>query len=92
MLGLLTRDSVWGELYLREEAQRADSVFAHALLFTERELPDLLGGPFVLRKGLYHPPRPDLDPESAALLEHDAQARQADGAGFFAVSWIKPAS
>jgi hypothetical protein len=38
VLGLLTRDSAWGELYLREGAQRADSVFAHALLLTEREL------------------------------------------------------
>lgn len=91
VLGLLTRDSAWGELYRREGTQRTDSVFTQAHLFTERELPSLLGGPFVLRKGLYHPPRPDLDPELAVQLEHEGQARQGDGAGFFALRWVKQA-
>lgn len=89
VIGLLTRDSPWGEFYLREAGERADSVFANAHLFTEDELPALLDAPYVLRKGLYHPPDPDLDRRWAEQLEKEKQALQEDRAGFFAVRWVK---
>ncbi|HEX6337596.1 MAG TPA: class I SAM-dependent methyltransferase [Jiangellaceae bacterium] len=92
VLGLLTRDSPWGEFYLREAEERADSVFANAHFFTEDELPALLDAPYVLRKGLYYPPEPDLDRRVAEQVEKDKQARQEDRAGFFAVRWVKGGS
>ena len=89
VLGLLTLDSPWGELYLRDARERPDSVFAKAHFFTEEELPGLVDAPYTLRKGLYHPPDPDLDRRAAEQLEGERQALQDDGAGFFAVRWGK---
>lgn len=89
VVGLLARDSPWGELYLRDAEERADSVFAKARLFSEDELPALLDAPYTLRKGLYHPPDPDLDRRAAEQLEGEKQVLQDDGAGFFAVRWVK---
>lgn len=92
VVGLLTRDSPWGELYLRDAEERIDSVFTNAHFFTEEELPALLDSPYALRKGLYHPPDPDLDRKAAEQLEGEKQALQEDGAGFFAVRWVKEES
>lgn len=92
VVGLLTRDSPWGELHLGDAEERTDSVFANAHLFTENELPALLDAPYDLRKGLYHPPDPDLDRKAAEQLEGEKQALQADRAGFFAVRWVKEES
>lgn len=92
VLGLLTRDSAWGEMNLRDAEERADSVFAKAHLFTEDELPGLLDMPYTLRKGLYHPPDPDLDRRAAEQIEGEKQVLQADGAGFLAVRWVKEES
>lgn len=89
VLGLLTRDSAWGELYRNEAETDPGSVFAKAHLFTEDELPGLLDEPFTLRKGLYHPPDPVIDRGAAEVLEGEMQALQADGAGFLAVRWVK---
>jgi SAM-dependent methyltransferase len=92
VLGLLTRDGPWGELYLRDAAERIDSVFANASFFTEGELPALLDAPYTLLKGLYHPPDPDLDRRAAEQLEGEKQALQEDRAGFVSVRWEKEAS
>lgn len=92
VVGLLARDSPWGELYLRDAEEKADSVFANVHLFTEDELPGMLEAPYVLRKGLYQPPDPDLDREAAEQLEREKQALQEGRAGFFAVRWVKKKS
>lgn len=92
VVGLLTRDSPWGELYLRDAEERTDGVFTNAHFFTEEELPALLDSPYALRKGLYHPPDLDLDRKAAEQLEGEKQALQEDGAGFFAVRWVKEES
>lgn len=89
VLGLLTRDSPWGELYLQEAHDRPGSVFAKAHFFTEDELPGLLDAPYTVRKGLYHPPDPALDRRVAERLEREGQARQGDLPGFLAVRWVK---
>jgi hypothetical protein len=78
-----------GELDLRDGQEHADSVFASARLVTEDELPDLLAPPYTLRKGLYHPPDPDLDQTSAEQLEVEKKSLHEDRAGFFAIRWIK---
>jgi SAM-dependent methyltransferase len=91
VLGLLARDSPWGEMYLRDAEERTDSVFVGAHLFTEEELPALLAAPYTLRKGLYCPPDPDLDLEVAERLEGQKQSLHENRAGFFAVRWVKAA-
>jgi ubiquinone/menaquinone biosynthesis C-methylase UbiE len=92
VLGLLTRDSPWGERHLRDAAERVDSVFANASFFTEDELPALLDAPYILRKGLYHPPDPDLDRRAAEQVEGEKQALQEDRAGFISARWEKEKS
>lgn len=92
VVGLLTHDSPWGEFYLRDAEERADSVFGKAHLFTEEEIPTLLNAAYSLRKGLYHPPDPDLDRSVAEQVEREQQAVQGDRPGFFAVRWVKEES
>lgn len=89
VLGLLTRDSPWGEFYLTNVREHPDSVFAKAHFFTEQEIAGLLDAPYTLRKGLYHPPAPDVDRKVAEEWEAKKQALRADRAGFFAVRWVK---
>lgn len=89
VLGLLTHDSPWGEFYLRDVQERPGSLFAKAHFFTEDELPELIGAPYTLRKGLYHRPVPDLGRTAAEQLEGEKQALQEDRAGFFAVRWVR---
>ncbi len=92
VLGLLNRDSAWGELYLRDADERSGSVFAHAHLLVEDEVPALLDAPYMLRKGLYFPPDADLDRERAEEVEREHQAQQAARPGFLAVRWVKEES
>lgn len=92
VVGLINSDSTWGDLYRQDAAQPAGSVFARAHLFTEPEIPRLLKAPFTLRRALYHPPVPELDPAAAERREREGQARQDEGAGFIGVRWVKEQS
>ncbi len=89
VIGLLTLDSPWGEMYRQSVAADPDSLFAKAHLYKEEELKDLLPQEFTLKKGLYFPPQQEFDAEEAARIEKENQEKQADRAGFFAVRWIK---
>lgn len=95
VVGLLARDSAWGELYLKDAAESPESVFARARLFDEGEVAGLLAGlPGASRtilKGLYHPPSGEFDVQAALRAEARGQAEQAAGAGFLAVRGVKEA-
>lgn len=90
-LGLLTRDSAWGELYA-EAGLNPDAVFSRAHLFTEKDLVELdafLPGRMQWLRGLYWPPTQEFDSAEAARLEATGRSTDAAGAGFWAVGWVK---
>ncbi|WP_070119701.1 class I SAM-dependent methyltransferase [Bacillus marinisedimentorum] len=89
VIGLLTLDSPWGEMYRQSVAANPDSLFAKAHLYKEEEVKDLLPQEYTLKKGLYYPPHQEFDAEEAAETEYKNQKMQTDRAGFFAVRWVK---
>ncbi len=89
VIGLLTKDSSWGELYQKMVKENPDHLFAKAHLYTEEEIAQLLPYPYLLKKGLYIAPTEDFDVEQAKLAEEEMQKTQANRAGFFAVCWKK---
>lgn len=90
VLGLLARESPWGELYSSLAAKDPAHLFAKAHLYREEEIPLLLPGvEYTLRKGLYLPPVNDFDEEEAFAEEAKRSRSDAPGAGFFAVRWDK---
>lgn len=89
VIGLLTKESPWGELYRKAAEENPNSVFSIAHLYRESEISGLLKSPYLLRKGLYLPPTLEFDLDEAWELEKEKQAAQADSAGFFAVRWNK---
>ncbi|OEF99411.1 hypothetical protein BHF71_02170 [Vulcanibacillus modesticaldus] len=89
VIGLLTKDSDWGELYQKNSQKDSDSVFKKAHLYTEQELFQLLPQTFKLKKGLYFPPQKEFDIKAAWNIEIAKQREQAIRAGFFALRWDK---
>ncbi|WP_339061126.1 class I SAM-dependent methyltransferase [Tepidibacillus marianensis] len=89
VIGLLTKHSPWGELYTEKAKVDPNNLFAKAHLYTEEEVSQLLPMPFQMKKGLYLPPVIDFDNEQAVKTEKEKQKNQEQGAGFFAVRWVK---
>lgn len=89
VIGLLTKESPWGELYQAMVKEDPTHLFAKAHLYTEEEIKQLLPYPFLLKKGLYITPVEEFDLEQALLKEKEQQEKQSNRAGFFAVRWIK---
>ena len=89
VIGLLTKESPWGELYQAMVKEDPTHLFAKAHLYTEEEIKQLLPYPFLLKKGLFIAPTEEFELEQAFLKEKEEQEKQAEKAGFFAVCWIK---
>ncbi|MFW6120798.1 MAG: class I SAM-dependent methyltransferase, partial [Petrotogales bacterium] len=91
VIGVLTKDSPWGEFYQSKIKRDPNNVYARAHLFTEEELDKLLNSNYVLKKGLYIDPMKEFDEKEAWKIEQKKQDEQANRAGFFAIRWIKEA-
>ena len=89
VVGLLTKESSWGEMYAQRAKEDPTNLFAKAHLYTEEDVNNLLPYSYQLKKGLYIPPMMELDIEEAKQVEKEKQERQEPGAGFFAVRWDK---
>jgi len=89
VIGLLTKNSSWGKLYSERAKVDPDNLFAKAHLYTEEEVAELLSVPFAMKRGLFLPPVMEFDHEDALHTEAGKQKNQENGAGFFAVRWIK---
>lgn len=91
VIGVLTKDSPWGEFYQSKIKRDPNNVYAKAHLFTEEEIYELLNTHYVLKKGLYIDPLEEFDEKEAWKREQTKQDEQANRAGFFAIRWIKEA-
>jgi ubiquinone/menaquinone biosynthesis C-methylase UbiE len=91
VIGVLTKDSPWGEFYQSKIKRDPNNVYAKAHLFTEGEIDELLNTDYVLKKGLYIYPLEEFDEKEAWKREQRKQDEQSNGAGFIAIRWIKEA-
>lgn len=89
VIGVLTKESPWGELYQKAAEEDPANIFAKAHLYTEKEIDTLLFKDFKLKKGLYIPPMEEFDLETAWETEKKQQEVQAERAGFFVIRWDK---
>ncbi|MFV9511327.1 class I SAM-dependent methyltransferase [Tepidibacillus sp. LV47] len=89
VIGLLSKESPWGELYTKKAKEDPNNLFAKAHLYQEEEIETLLPYPFQLKKGLYLPPVMEFDEKEAKKREQVKQAKQEQGAGFFVIRWDK---
>ncbi|MGD9676852.1 MAG: class I SAM-dependent methyltransferase [Vulcanibacillus sp.] len=89
VVGLLTKNSSWGEMYRQSIKENPDSIFSKAHLYEEDELMHLLPYSYKLLKGLYIPPSREFDKEVTLAMEKRGQVEQADNAGFYVVRWDK---
>lgn len=87
IIGVLTKNSPWGELYQKMAEADKNNLFAKAHLFLEEDLSTLLPLQYKLKKGLYMPPVDEFDEEEASRIETSKQLEQAGNAGFFVVRW-----
>jgi len=86
LVGTITRDSAWGDMYMSEEF-RQDSVFKHATLRTLDELKGIRSEDFV-RGGecLFIPP--DAKEEDIGM-EKENELSKTERGGFACALWIK---
>lgn len=89
VIGVLTKDSPWGEFYQSKVNRDPNNVYAKSHLFTEEKLDKLLNMHYVLKKGLYIDPLEEFDEKEAWKREQRKQDEQANRAGFFAIMWSK---
>ena len=89
VIGVLTKNSPWGELYQEMAKNDPNNLFSRAHLFTEDEVVNLFDAEFKLKKGLYIPPSDNFNEEDAWISERKLQEAQAENAGFFAIRWNK---
>lgn len=97
VVGVLSSDSSWGEMYHQEAIENPDSVFAAAHLYTETELTSLLPNCCSKKGGLFIPPGPpEISADEATKLEIESQLEHNNckgyctKPGFFAARWNKP--
>ncbi|TYB84304.1 MAG: class I SAM-dependent methyltransferase [Kosmotoga sp.] len=89
VIGVLTKDSPWGDFYQSKIKEDPNNVYAKAHLFTEEELCKLLNMHYVLKKGLYVDPLDEFDEKVACKIEQKKQYEQANRAGFYVIRWIR---
>lgn len=89
VIGVLTKESDWGEFYQGLAEVDPENLFNKAHLFSEEELPNLLPYPYIFKKGLYFPPIEDFILEEAWTTERRMQNEQTDNAGFFVIRFDK---
>ncbi len=89
IIGVLTKESAWGELYQSIVEEDPKHLFAKAHFYSEDEISSLLPLRYVLKKGLYWPPIEEFTVEEAWLVEEQKQQEQADYAGFYVIRWDK---
>ncbi|TCS79412.1 class I SAM-dependent methyltransferase [Tepidibacillus fermentans] len=89
VIGVLTKESSWGELYTQKAEEDPNNLFAKAHLYREEEIETLLPYSFQLKKGLYLPPVMQFDEKEAEKIERERQGKQEKGAGFFVIRWDK---
>ena len=90
VLGVIGKESSWGELYEKIGAENTAHFFAKGRFFTEELLRKLSPLPASVIKGLYIPPDFEhFSPQEALQQEENGQQEQLDPAGFLAIRWIK---
>lgn len=89
VIGVLTKESPWGELYQAVAKENPNNLFAKAHLYTEEEIADLLPYSYTIKKGLYIEPKQEFNLDEANKIEMEKQREQAARAGFYAICWEK---
>ncbi|XEQ93991.1 2-methoxy-6-polyprenyl-1,4-benzoquinol methylase, mitochondrial [Sporomusa carbonis] len=97
VIGVLARDSAWGDLYRKEARDNPDSVFAAARLYSAGELRELFPDCRCIKGGLFVPPGPpEIEVVEAMALENMGQLQynnsngQIGNPGFLVARWDKP--
>lgn len=89
IIGVLTKDSPWGELYQAVAKEDPSNLFAKAHLYTEEEIADLLPYSYSIKRGLYIEPKQEFNLDEANKIEMENQREQAARAGYYVIRWEK---
>jgi len=91
VVGVIGRDSAWGEFYAEQARLRPKSVFRQARLYTAEELRELMPGkPVMVRAALFVPPDFDFERQIQALeLEREARRSGRTDGGFLCALAVK---